>query len=118
MRVVRTILALAAMLPAVACLNLHRDGRARSNAEAPRLAIGHEQSIPETGSAGRRRPAVAYGGGLYLLVWREGFSGYRGQSDILALRIAPDGKPSRHAGSADGNLRRRYVSGGVDHASG
>jgi hypothetical protein len=93
MRVVRTILALAAMLPAVACLNLHRDGRARSDAEAPRLAIGHEQSIPEIGSAGRRRPAVAYGGGLYLLVWREGFSGYRGQSDILALRIAPDGKP-------------------------
>jgi len=50
-------------------------------------------SISSPGSAGQRRPAVAYGDGVYLLAWREGFSGYKGKSDILAMRIGTDGKP-------------------------
>jgi hypothetical protein len=58
-----------------------------------RLTVGREMSLPSPSGRGQRRPVVAYGGGVYLLVWREGFSGYQGQSDILAMRIGIDGKP-------------------------
>jgi len=58
-----------------------------------RLDIGREMSIPSPGGSGQRHPAVAYGDSVYLLVWREGFSGFKGESDILALRVGTDGRP-------------------------
>jgi hypothetical protein len=58
-----------------------------------RLDLGSERSVPSPSGSGQRRPVVAYGDGVYLLVWREGFSGYEGQSDILAMRIGTDGTP-------------------------
>ena len=93
MKELRTIVALAAVLPAISCVHLPSIGNGAASAPPPRLNIGSERSVPETGPAGRRQPAAAYGGGAYLLVWREGFSGHAGQSDILALRVGPDGKP-------------------------
>jgi hypothetical protein len=92
MRTLRTILSLVAVLPAVSCLSLHKTDREQTGEKPPRLAIGRERSIPEPGSAGRRRPAAAYGGGVYLLAWSEGFSGHQGRSDILAVRVGPNGK--------------------------
>jgi hypothetical protein len=57
-----------------------------------RLTIGGEAKVPSPSSLGQRHPAVAYGKGVYLLVWREGFSGAGGESDILAMRVDPSGK--------------------------
>ncbi|MFW6158957.1 MAG: Ig-like domain-containing protein [Planctomycetota bacterium] len=69
-------------------------GTARRPGEPPaRLTVGPEMSVPAPAGCGQRHPVVAYGDGTYLLVWREGFDGYRGQSDILAMRIGPDGAP-------------------------
>lgn len=59
---------------------------------ADRLTIGHEQGVPSPSKLGQSDPAVAFGGGHYLLVWQEGFNGAGGQSDILALRVGADGK--------------------------
>lgn len=52
-----------------------------------RLTIGAECVVPSPDGLGQRNPAVAYGDGIYLLVWREGFSGHEGSSRILAMRI-------------------------------
>jgi len=63
----------------------------RPAAPPGRLSIGREREIPSPSPAGRRHPAIAYGKGVYLLVWREGFSGAGGASDILAVRVDPAG---------------------------
>jgi hypothetical protein len=59
----------------------------------PRLTVGREMAVPSPSALGQRHPAVAYGDGVYLLVWQEGFDGAGGQADILALRIGSDGRP-------------------------
>jgi len=64
---------------------------ARPGRPPERLTIGRERAIPSPSAAGQRHPAVAYGQGVYLLVWREGFSGADGTSEILAVRVNPEG---------------------------
>jgi len=88
-------------LLAASCANVPRDyrtaasvGTARHPLAPPdRLTIGREMSVPSPSGSGQRHPAVAYGDGVYLLVWREGFDGYKGNSNILAMRIGTDGAP-------------------------
>ena len=63
------------------------EGTAAHPAPPERLMIGNEMSLPSLSGQGQREPAIAYGSGVYLVVWREGFNGYQGQSDILAMRL-------------------------------
>lgn len=60
---------------------------------ARRLAMTEAMSVPRPRQVHQRHPMVAHGEGVYLLVWHEGFEGADGSSDILALRIGPDGNP-------------------------
>jgi len=65
---------------------------ATPNRTAERLTVGREMALPSPTARGQRHPALAYGKGVYLLVWCEGFTGAGGQSDILAMRVAPSGE--------------------------
>ena len=58
-----------------------------------RLTIGDPMALPSPSGRGQREPAVAFGNGVYLVVWREGFNGYEGESDILAMRLDASGTP-------------------------
>lgn len=59
-----------------------------------RLTVGPEQAVHvSSASLGQRAPAIAFGDGVYLLVWQDGFNGVGGQSRILGLRLNTTGKP-------------------------
>ena len=60
---------------------------------AVRLGVGEETSLPRGRLLHQRHPSIAYGKGLYLLVWQEGFNGLGHDSNIVGLRLAADGKP-------------------------
>lgn len=73
---------------------------------APRLRLTEAVPVPVRSIVCQRQPCAAFGGGIYLLVWQDGFSGAGGASDILGLRLAADGRvldtsPLR-IGSSDG----------------
>jgi len=69
-------------------------GTAANPGPAPqRLTIGAALGLPSPSGQGQREPAVAYGNGMYLVAWREGFNGYDGSSDILAIRLDGRGRP-------------------------
>jgi hypothetical protein len=59
------------------------------------LKVGTPTVVASEFPGGNQRwPDVAWGGGVYLVVWQEG-SGYEGtpEANIVAARIAADGKP-------------------------
>ncbi|HUT32058.1 MAG TPA: hypothetical protein VNE39_01145 [Planctomycetota bacterium] len=59
------------------------------------LTVGKPFDLtPELATGDQRWPAIAAGGGVYLVVWQEGeaMAGVR-DTQILAARVAPDGKP-------------------------
>jgi len=60
---------------------------------APRLSMSEARTLPQREVLYQRAPAVAYGGGTYLLVWQEGYNGLGGASDILGLRLDEEGRP-------------------------
>ncbi len=79
----------------ISCATVPGSNRQKSNKPPPapeRLSIGAEHVVPCPDGLGQRHPAVAYGNGIYLLVWREGFCGHEGNSRILALRIDDSGR--------------------------
>jgi len=59
------------------------------------LLVGRPRDVtPGLAEGDQRWPAVAFGGGLYLVVWQEGeaMAGVK-DTNILAARVSPDGKP-------------------------
>ncbi|MBN1420218.1 MAG: hypothetical protein JXP34_15670 [Planctomycetes bacterium] len=58
------------------------------------IEIGEELSLPAdaSGTGIQATPAAAFGGGVYLVVWREGWHGKGGSARIRAARVSPDGK--------------------------
>jgi len=56
--------------------------------------VGNEIFLLESGPGGgtQATPHVAFGKGVYLVVWREGWHGKGGNARIYAARVAPDGK--------------------------
>ncbi|MDD4888755.1 MAG: Ig-like domain-containing protein [Phycisphaerae bacterium] len=58
----------------------------------PRMTIGARHTALQVSHLGQRHPAVAYGDGVYLLVWQEGWNGAGGRSEILGVRLDKDGK--------------------------
>lgn len=59
------------------------------------LKVGSAAAVaPEFPGGNQRWPDVAWGGGVYLVVWQEG-SGYEGTADanIWAARVSAEGKP-------------------------
>lgn len=60
---------------------------------APRLAMSAAMTLPQRQEAYQRGPALAFGAGVYLLAWQDGYNGLGGNSDILALRLGADGRP-------------------------
>jgi hypothetical protein len=65
----------------------------RLMAVAPRLSMSAAMSLPGGAVPQQGQPAVAYGQGVYLVVWREGSNGLGGKSDILGLRFDDEGQP-------------------------
>jgi len=65
-----------------------------NEASAGTLKMGEEVGVASDGPCGMLRslPVVAYGDGVYLVVWQEGWHGDRGNSRIYSARVAPDGK--------------------------
>ncbi|MBW1677032.1 MAG: hypothetical protein JRJ79_10600 [Deltaproteobacteria bacterium] len=65
-----------------------------SEALAGGLKIGEEVMVASEGPGGKLRslPAVAYGDGIYLVVWQEGWHGDQGNSRIYAARLGLDRK--------------------------
>lgn len=59
---------------------------------APRLTMGEPTALPRRPILHQRRPAVAYGKGVYFIVWQEGYNGLGGASDILGLRLDQAGR--------------------------
>jgi len=59
------------------------------------IKVGEEITICAAGPGGdiRGTPHVAYGKGVYLVVWREGWNGAGGRARIHALRLDRQGKP-------------------------
>jgi len=60
---------------------------------APRLSMSDAVPLPRTTVLHQRHPAVAFGKGVYLIVWQEGFSGLGSDSNIVGLRLKADGTP-------------------------
>ncbi len=58
------------------------------------ISVGDEFTLAADGPGKnvRSSPAVAYGGGVYLCVWREGWEGRNGAARIRAARIPADGR--------------------------
>ena len=69
------------------------EGFGKLTTVAPRLGLCDEISLPRAKLLCQRGPAVAYGSGVYLVVWQEGFSGLGHDSNIMGLRLSADGKP-------------------------
>ena len=59
---------------------------------ADALAIGPAVELQPSKDAYQRTPAVAFGGGCFLVVWQDGWNGDGGDSNIMALRVSPEGK--------------------------
>jgi hypothetical protein len=57
------------------------------------VTVGAEVVLAEDGPGKNTRatPAVAFGRGSYLVVWREGWQGKNGGARIRACRVGPDG---------------------------
>jgi hypothetical protein len=69
------------------------DGFGKLTTIAARLGLGDEISLPRAKILHQRGPAVAYGNGVYLVVWQEGFNGLGHDSNIVGVRVSADGKP-------------------------
>jgi len=69
------------------------DGFGKLTTIAPRLSMGEAISLPRSKLLHQRHPSIAFGRGVYLIVWQEGFNGLGHDSNIMGLRIAADGKP-------------------------
>jgi hypothetical protein len=69
------------------------DGFGKRAEIAPRLSLGDPIVLPRGKPLHQRHPAVAFGSGVYLIVWQEGFNGLGHDSHIVGLRLAADGKP-------------------------
>ncbi len=87
-------------LPLLALLNLASVPTARAGEDgsklteiAPRLSMSVPMILPRRKMIYQRGPAIAFGRDTYLIVWQEGYNGLGGKSDILGLRLDPDGKP-------------------------
>ncbi|MCX7804396.1 MAG: hypothetical protein N3A38_04305 [Planctomycetota bacterium] len=82
------------------------------------IAAGDEFA-PAASKENQRFPAVACGGGVFLVAWQDGWNGVGGDSNILAVRIkAP---PGNGGGTAVGNVLdagpiRVCASSGVQEA--
>jgi len=59
---------------------------------APRLSMSEAMTLPRLEVLHQRHPAVAYGNGVYLIVWQEGYNGLGGNSDVLGLRLDEAGR--------------------------
>ncbi len=60
---------------------------------AGKVQVGAEALLPEGPGAGvRGTPDTAFGGGVYLVVWREGWHGEGGEARIYAARVGESGK--------------------------
>ena len=59
---------------------------------ADRLGIGPPIELLPAPDAYQRTPAIAFGGGCFLVVWQDGWNGEGGDSNILGLRVGLDGK--------------------------
>jgi hypothetical protein len=88
---------------------------AASAEEVSELKIGEEVRLTKTQISST--PVACFGGGVYLVVWQEGFSGKGAGSDIMGLRLKPgslqalDEKPLEIA-SAKGNQDTPAISFG------
>jgi hypothetical protein len=89
---------------------------------ADRLQLGDESALPADGPGNdiRGTPHVAFGQGVYLAVWREGWNGEGGTARIYAARLDKKGrtldpKPIEVAPSKQGfqELPRVAFGGGV-----
>jgi len=65
-----------------------------AHAAAAGIVAGAEFALPAdaSGTGIQATPAVAFGRGIYLVVWREGWHGKGGSARIRAARVSPDGK--------------------------
>jgi len=59
---------------------------------APRLSMTEAATLPRRPVLYQRHPAVAYGDGVYLIVWQEGYNGLGGTGDIFGLRLDGGGR--------------------------
>jgi len=60
---------------------------------APRLTMSEARAVPP-GSGYSRGPAVAFGGGKYLLVYQDGYHGAGGRSNVRGLFLNARGEPA------------------------
>jgi hypothetical protein len=84
MRPLATTLAFASALLAAAGAARAADA-IRVGAETPLLEAGPGEGI-------QHAPHVAYGGGVYLVAWQEGWHGEGGRARTFAARVSPEGK--------------------------
>ena len=54
---------------------------------ADRLGIGPPIELLSARDAYQRTPAIAFGGGCFLVVWQDGWNGEGGDSNILGVRV-------------------------------
>lgn len=82
-------------------------------AEDDAIRVGPELELLEDGPGEgmQRAPHVAFGGGVYLVVWQEGWHGEGGNARIYAARVSPDGKVL----SPDGIQVAAAVTGVQEH---
>jgi len=61
---------------------------------AEAIRVGEETPLLEKGPGGavQHAPHVAFGGGVYLAVWQEGWHGEGGRARIYAARVTPEGR--------------------------
>ncbi|MBA4387788.1 MAG: hypothetical protein C0404_07395 [Verrucomicrobia bacterium] len=60
---------------------------------APRLKMGDVKVVPAGQAGYDRSPAIAFGGGRYLLVYMDGYNGIGGDSNIMGLILDARGEP-------------------------
>ena len=96
MKGVHTYVPLLALLVSASCASTRTHGQPLDRdlrRIAPRLHMGRALGLPHGKQLYQRHPAVAYGDGIYLVVWQEGYHGLGGDSDILGLRFDERGRP-------------------------
>ncbi len=67
-------------------------GEAPGRLVAPRLTMSGPKLLPQGERVHQRGPAVAFGGGLYLVVWQDGYNAAGGNSDIVGIRVDQSGR--------------------------
>jgi len=83
-----------ALSACAALLGLARAAGSGPEASDLPVTVGPEVVIAGggLGENSRGTPAVAFGGGSYLVAWREGWEGKNGGARIRGVRVGPDGK--------------------------